>query len=302
MSKVIKNVALAGATGSLGSIVLASLVNDSEFNVTVIARKDGQSVPKGVSIKIVDTDSVDAITEALRGQDALIDATSGPDSTLGMRFIDAAAAAGVYRVIPGEFSADVQSAEARSPLVFHGKNMAFEHLKKLSAEGKITYTTISNAAFLDWNLRTGFINIDIHNKKVQYLNDGTDVFPWTHLSSVGTAVVNALAKPQETENRACYISNIRKSQKQMVDLAKDSLGADGWDESTIDAEKALKAAAESMLSGTINMQVIGDMIRWSCTVYSPRWEQQDDNKLLGVRNLTDDEVMKLIKEIAAEKK
>ncbi|KAH7394665.1 isoflavone reductase family protein-like protein CipA [Pyrenochaeta sp. MPI-SDFR-AT-0127] len=302
MSQVIKNVALSGATGSLGSTLLTSLVNNGKFNITVIARKEGQSVPAGVSVKVVNTDSVDAITQALRGQDALVDATSGPDPTLGMRFINAAAAAGVYRVIPSEFSIDIQSVEARSPLVFHGKNQAFEHLKKLAAEGKITYTTVSNSAFLDWNLRTGFINIDIYNKKVQYLNDGTDVFPWTHLSSVGTAVANVLAKPQETQNRSCYISNIKKSQKQMVGLAKESLGADGWEESTLDAGKALKAATESMLSGTVNMQVIGDMIRWSCTVYSPRWEQQDDNKLLGVKSMTDDEVRKLIKEIAAEKK
>ncbi|KAH7345801.1 isoflavone reductase family protein-like protein CipA [Pyrenochaeta sp. MPI-SDFR-AT-0127] len=302
MSQVIKNVALAGATGSLGSTLLTSLINNGKFNITVIARKEGQLAPAGVSVKVVNTDSVDAITQALRGQDALVDATSGPDPTLGMRLIDAAAAAGVYRVIPSEFSTDIQSTEARSPLVYHGKNQAFEHLKTLAAEGKITYTTISNSAFLDWNLRTGFINIDLYNKKVQYLNDGTDVFPWTHLSSIGTAVANVLAKPQETRNRSCYISNIKKSQKQMVELAKEILGANGWEESTLDADKALKAATESMISGTVNMQVIGDMIRWSCTVYSPRWEQQDDNKLLGVKSMSDDEVRKLIKEITAEKK
>lgn len=281
---------------------MTSLVNDGKFKITVIARKEGQLVPSGVSVKVVNTDSVESITEALRGQNALIDATSGPDINLSMRLINAAAAAGVYRIIPSEFSADPNNAEARSPLVFHGKNQAFEHLKNLAADGKITYTTISNSAFLDWNLRTGFINIDIYNKKVQYLNEGTDVFPWTHLSCVSTAVTNVLSKPKETQNRSCYISNIQKSQKQMVALAKESLGASGWEESTQDTDKALKDATENMLTGNINMQVIGDMIRWSCTIYSSRWEQQDDNKLLGVKSMTDDEVRNLIKEIAAEKR
>ena len=121
-----------------------------------------------------------------------------------------------------------------------------------------------------WNLRTGFMNIDIFNKKVQYLNDGNNVFPWTHLSSIGTAVAGVLSKPRETENRNCYISSTLKSQKQMTALAKERLGPDGWEESHQDVEKALKEAPGNMMAGTVNIQVMGDMIRSSCTVYTPR--------------------------------
>ncbi|RAR13243.1 isoflavone reductase family protein CipA [Stemphylium lycopersici] len=300
MSQTITKVALAGATGSLGSRILAALL-DAKFEVTVIARKEGQQLPSGVAAKVVDTGSVAAIAGAMHGQDALVDATSGPDPSLQGRFIEAAIESGIYRIVMNEFSADPQDAKARSPLVFHAKSNAFEQIKKVAAEGKLTYTTISNSAFLDWNLRTGFINIDIFNKKVQYMNDGMRPFPWTMLSSVGTAVANVLKMAEQTQNRSFYISNIIKSQKQMANLAKESLGSEGWEETHQDMDQKLKNATADMMAGKVDMQVIGDMIRWSVSACpATRWEQIGDNELLGVRSMTDDEVRNLIVNIATQ--
>ncbi|KAI4608260.1 hypothetical protein J4E80_009270 [Alternaria sp. BMP 0032] len=314
MSNKITNVALAGheneellteiaqATGVLGSAILNGLLA-ANFTVTVIARKGGQAFPSGVSFSVVDTNSVAAIAKALRGQDAIVDATSGPDPTLQGRIIEAAVSAGVYRIVMGEFSVDPEDPVARSPLIHHGKNEAFKQIKNLAAEGKITWTTISNGAFLDWNLRTGFINIDIRSRKARYMNDGTNPLPWTMLSSISTAVANVLKKAEHTENRSFYISNVIKSQKQMVALAKETLGSDGWDESNQDMDQKLKGATEAMMAGKVDLEVIGDMIRWSAgTVPAPRWEQLDDNKLLGVERMNDDEVRKLIRDIASEGK
>jgi hypothetical protein len=58
-----------------------------------------------------------------------------------------------------------------------------------------------------------------------------------------------------------------------------------------------------MMAGKVDLGVIGDMIRWSAgTVPALRWKQLDDNKLLGVEQLDDDEVRKLIRDIALESK
>jgi hypothetical protein len=123
------------------------------------------------------------------------------------------------------------------------------------------------------------------------------------LSSVGAAVANALQKAKETENRCLYISSVIKSQKQMVELAKEVLGRDGWEETEQDMNQKLEDATESMMAGKVDLGVIGDMIRWSAgTVPALRWKQLDDNKLLGVEQLDDDEVRKLIRDIALESK
>lgn len=135
------------------------------------------------------------------------------------------------------------------------------------------------------------------------MNDGTLPFPWTVVSSVATAVVNVLLNPEVTENRCFYISSIVKSQKQMVALAKEVLGSEGWTETNQDMDKALEVATAAMMKGEVDMRVIGDMIGWSAgTVYCDRWEQKEDNGVLGVQSMSDGEVRELIRGIMGEKK
>jgi hypothetical protein len=87
----------------------------------------------------------------------------------------------------------------------------------------------------------------------------------------------------------------------MVDLATRTLG-EGWEETKLDMDQKLKEATANMMAGNINMEAIIDMILWSAgTVPAPRWEQSDDNELLGVKMMTDKEVCELIKDIAEER-
>ena len=46
------------------------------------------------AVKVVDMESMDALVEALKGQDAIIDATMTPEPSFPLRLIDAAVAAG----------------------------------------------------------------------------------------------------------------------------------------------------------------------------------------------------------------
>ena len=71
-----------------------------------IARKEAQNFISDVKVKIIDTSSIAAVTNALRGQDAFVDATSGSNPNLSGRFIEAAVSAGVYRFVMSESSAD----------------------------------------------------------------------------------------------------------------------------------------------------------------------------------------------------
>ncbi|KAL0942037.1 Bifunctional pinoresinol-lariciresinol reductase [Colletotrichum truncatum] len=296
-----KYVALAGATGSLGSVLLNALVSNGNFQITVLRRNDNNALPVGVKSQVVDFDSSNALITAMKGQDVLIDATSTLDARLSIRLMEAAAAAGVKRIIASEFSADPTNVKTRSLPVFKGKAEAHEHLKALAADGRITYTAISNNAFLDWKLRIGLMNIDLANKKVNLMNDGNVKFYWTLLSSVADAVINSLLRSEETKNRICYIFNTYKSQAEMADLAKEALGHEGWQITQTDTEKAFLEASKNWDAGNISFQVIGDMIRYanSTPEYSPKLKT-DHNELLGVQELTDFDIRQLMKEIAGE--
>lgn len=68
-----------------------------DFNVTVLSRSS-KLLPVAASVKIVDFTSVESISAAIAGQDAVIDATSSPDVETPLRLIDAAAENRVYRL------------------------------------------------------------------------------------------------------------------------------------------------------------------------------------------------------------
>ncbi|KAK1528175.1 hypothetical protein CPAR01_12733 [Colletotrichum paranaense] len=299
MMPKIQKVAVAGATGNVGRPTLKALLADG-FDVTVLVRKQG-IFPDGVNVKVVDFTSFDAIRDALQGHQAFVDCTLVHDDT-PTRLIDAAAAARVYRFIPSDFSLDFNNRNVHSVPVFFKKDMNDMHLLKKCEETGMTWSVICNGAFLDWNLRTGFMNIDIYNKKVDYINEGENVHVWTTLESTGKAVSRALLHPVETENKPVHVHSVNKSQKQMVDLCKEALGTDGWTESKSNMDQVFAGALKEFQAGNYSMKVFGDMIRYanSRPDFSCPWPK-DDNPLLGVKEMSDDEVKSLIKSIATEK-
>ena len=71
-----------------------------------------------------------------------------------------------------------------------------------------------------------FLGIDLKDRKIEYLNGGKLVIPWTMLDAVGTAVANLLSLDdtgrERVRNRVCYIYSMLKSQKEVADLAKEA--------------------------------------------------------------------------------
>jgi uncharacterized protein YejL (UPF0352 family) len=104
------------------------LNKSGRFNVTVLTRKTTKDIPTGTGVKVADFESVSDLIAVLKGQDALVDATSMPDPSFAICLIDAAVAAGVYRMIPAEFSSDLMNAKAQGLPPFQGKAMALEHI------------------------------------------------------------------------------------------------------------------------------------------------------------------------------
>lgn len=259
---------------------------------------DTSKVPAGAEIRAVDFGDVDALTAALVGQDAFVDCTLTQDDT-PKRLMDAAAAAGVYRYIPSDWSLDPLNQAANALPVFSKRVERDGHLFERCRSSSLTWTVVANGAFLDWNLHTGFMGIDLHNKSASLMDGGDNRVSWTTLDSVGRAVAGALKNPQETENRPVYVQSVAKSCKEMVKHAEAALGSEGWKVVDVDAEEANQKALADLFAGTFDMQTIGTMIRYANArpaMASP-WPKLD-NDLLGVPAMSDEELESLIKEIA----
>jgi hypothetical protein len=127
--------------------------------VTVLSRIGSKaSFPPSVKVIPVEYSSVESLTAALKGQDAVV-STVGVDGLLGQSVLfDAAVAAGVKRFLPSEFGSDLSNPKAARLPVFGYKVATREYIEeKVKAGAGITYTYVINAPFLDWGIEVGFL-------------------------------------------------------------------------------------------------------------------------------------------------
>ncbi|KFY10925.1 hypothetical protein V491_07404, partial [Pseudogymnoascus sp. VKM F-3775] len=120
--KVIKNVAVAAASGNLGPSILKALVDSNLFSITVLTRpSSNHKFPPSVTVLPVDYSSTTSLTSALTGQDAVIALFGAETLTLQLPLLDAAIAAGVTRFIPSEFGSDTLNEHVKGLPVFAKK-------------------------------------------------------------------------------------------------------------------------------------------------------------------------------------
>ncbi|KAL3458397.1 hypothetical protein BJX64DRAFT_301934 [Aspergillus heterothallicus] len=283
-SRTIKNVALAGASGNVGSNVLNSLI-DAGFNVTVLNRSPKRN-QEGVVEKVIDFSSMESISAAVKGQDAVIDTTNSDDVETSLRLIAAAAQNGVYRFITRDSGLDPDLPGVHNMPVFSRKKTFYDAVKKSANEFGMTYTLITRGAFLDWCLSTGFAGIKLKDRVATFFEDGQNVSPWTTLEDFGKATAGALLRPEETRNRPVYVHSVFMSQMQLLALAKEALGIEGWTITSQETKPLLDKAFEDLRTGNITPMTFGVQIQYC--VATPElahpWER-DDNKLVGVEEM-----------------
>ncbi|KAL2832814.1 hypothetical protein BDW59DRAFT_92869 [Aspergillus cavernicola] len=297
MSHTIKNVALVGGSGNVGTRVLSALL-DLKFNVTVLTRSP-KPFPAAARVKVVDFTSIQSLSAALAGQDAVIDTTFSPDIETPLRLIDAAAESGVYRFITSDFGLDPDLPGVHDLPVFGRKKASYEAVKKHAAQNRLTYTLVACGAFLDWSLASGFSGLNFQGKKASIFGDGDNVVPWTVLEDVGTAAANVLLHPEETVNRPVYVHSVFMSQNQVLGATKEVLGGEGWEISYNDMESLLETALADLKSGNISAATFEVQIQYCLATrkLAHPWAR-DDNSLLGLEEWDLEKVKTLIRTIA----
>jgi len=294
----IKNVALIGAAGGLGPTVLNKVVASGVFTVTVLRREGSKSTyPAGITVVDVDFESPDALKAALAGQDAVISLVGVPGLAAQTQVIDAAIAAGVKRFIPSDFGSDLDNPLARKLPVFAHKVQVADYLAEKSRETALTYTLVSNAAFLDWGLERHFL-LNTADYKPALYDGGNTIFSATTLDSVGDAVVSILKHPEETKNRRVYIENIKISQNRLLALAQQVAPGKPWLPQQVSIDAIVKEADEKLAKGDYAPEnFIPYLFRaLNDPAYGPSF-QKTDNELLGIKSVDENYVIELFKRI-----
>ncbi len=218
-------VLLAGATGDLGGRILPELV---ALGATVrVLTRQGTSTARiaqfraqGVEVVQADYDDVGGLRRACTGVDCVVSAVNGlHDAIIGAqsRLLEAAAAVGVPRFIPSDFSIDYRGIGPRS-----NRNLQLrrDFAQRLDAT-EIRATSILNGAFTDM-LSGQAPMILFSRRRVLFWSDADQVLDFTTKDDVAT--YTAAAALDERAPRVLQIAGDQITARALASTMTDLSG------------------------------------------------------------------------------
>ncbi|PHH69094.1 hypothetical protein CDD82_87 [Ophiocordyceps australis] len=298
MSAPLKNVAITGASGNLGSVILAKLAASPNLDVRVVRRTDSSSTfPPGTHVVDADFDSVDSLAAALQGQDALVAPLNSMAVGLQNNLVEACIRAGVQRFIPSEFGSDLDNPNARALPAFVPKVQFQDFIQQRAKTTTLTYTFVANGPFLDYGLEHGFL-MRLSNSKPVIFDGGDSLFSATTLDSIADAVLGILAHPQETKNRTVRIEDIKISQNKLLELAKQVAPDRPWEPEHASLDQVVNKATERLAQGIMDFDTyVAFLYR---AIFDPAYGSnfaKTDNALLGVKGKSEEDVAAILKSV-----
>ncbi|KAH9837424.1 putative oxidoreductase CipA [Teratosphaeria destructans] len=172
----IENVAIVGATGTIGQHITPALLQTNHHSITALTRIGSSTIkafPPGINIAKVDYNDETSIAEALENQDFLIITLSvqAPPDTQS-KLIRAAAKAGVKWIMPNEYSPPFAESEALGKATgFHNRIVSTR--KQIEGAG-LAWTSLQCGFWYEFSLsgsptRYGF---DFAQKSLTLFDDG----------------------------------------------------------------------------------------------------------------------------------
>jgi len=253
MSTPIKNIIIAGASGNVGTLILEESLKSS-LKVSVLTRPGSKSkFPENV--KVITTDySPSSLGLALANQDAVI-------SLLGLSaigdqqyaLIEAAIKAGVKRFLPSEFGLDTASARLLSVVPpFRVRAELIDNLKAKQAAGsRIEWTAVVTGMFLDWGLRTGFLDVNVEQRTAELWDDGDVPFTVSNLTIVARTVVKLLTDAvayEASRNAYIYTGSVTTTQKELLAATEKATNAK-FEVTSIESQKLIAESTTQLAGG-----------------------------------------------------
>lgn len=290
------------ANGALGKVLFEQLVKGG-FEVTALVRSAGKipNLPATAKEAVVDFISHDSLVAALKGQDAVVSALGSQPGTAQAQkaLAQASADSDVKRFIPSDFGSNLDNPEVRKLAVFKDKFELRDELERLAKEGKLTWTSVYNNAFLDWGLEHKFI-LDPVEGKATLWDGGEHLISVTRLAAVGQAVVGVLKHPDETANRVVLVQEAAVSLKQLVEIAKEFTPGKTWTVVESSTEDVVKKSNEALSKGIFEVWVFVSLIfRAAFSNVTGAHFAKNDNALVGVHELSEAELKAVVKETLA---
>ncbi|KAM0261124.1 hypothetical protein ACHAQJ_002386 [Trichoderma viride] len=289
---LIKNVAIAGATGYLGPAVVEA-IKKAGFNVTILTRTSSSSgiTFEGVKVSKIDYESIDSLVEALKGQDAVVSTLNHIYYDEQKALVDASIKAGVKRFIPSEYGLDVSIPEVRNSPYLRAKGL----IQNILRSSDITYSFLYTGPFLEWGL--DFFFVDLKTATAKVLNGGELSVGVSTLADISLAIVNILLHPKETENKELYMASVMATHNEILSAVREARPDLKLSIINQDAKSVRAAALEADKAGrSMEFEAVRDFL--SYTIYELEVEAgvpfSRDNALLGIKMMTSEDLRQAV--------
>ncbi|MCJ1477710.1 hypothetical protein MMC13_006383 [Lambiella insularis] len=251
----LKNIAVVGPGGNVGSAVIPLLLEASRFNVTAVTRPTSKYSPPSEAVHVVtaDLEEASSLAKTLYSQDAVLCCVPGGATKFDSQkmLIDAAVAAGVKLYFASEYSGDILAPHYKifPTQVVGDKIKIRKYLEEKANDGDIAYTALNGGPFFDMWLLGGHAGFDIAGRKAKIYGSGNNLACWTPLPSIARAVVNMLSNPDAILNRAIFVSGVRELTQNNTLAALEAEIGDKFEVEHVDVKRIRREAHEALARG-----------------------------------------------------
>lgn len=242
---------------------------------------------------------MDSLTAALEGIDAVVSTVAGTAIKTQTVLVDAAARAGVKHFIPSEYGTVTTNPKLEAYPLYENVFHIRKHLQEKADAGQLSWTVLGCGAFLEFLLMAGPAGvIDFADRKDTLIDEGDSRLSANSLATCGKAIAEIWKNPQATKNKVVKILEVILTQNQLLKIAKSLKPEDKWDINKVSASALLKEGMDGFSAGDFSTPVIFKIIKGTALAgkkYGSAYDETD-NQLLGVKELTDEDVEKIVAE------
>ncbi|KAK6428040.1 hypothetical protein LTR95_015820 [Oleoguttula sp. CCFEE 5521] len=316
-SNHIKNVAIVGATGRIGTHITRSLLATNLHKITALTRPSSSPLPANVTRKEIDYAVPSTLTSALQNQDFLIislSATAPRDAQT--KLIAAAAEAGVKWIMPSEYGTDIASRPDVGADILLGPGMLAA--RQAITDAGMSFVGLACGPWYEFSLSEGerSFGFELKERKITFYDRGETRITTSTWPLCGEAVAKLLSLPilpadadgesvtlSRWRNQSLRIGSFFVSQREMFDSVLRVTGTreQDWQVEYEDVKERYERAMKGVREG--DMALFGVMLyaRVMRGDGASDLEEGNANKVLGLGEESLDEFTRLAVEMAGEK-
>ncbi len=269
-----KKILIIGATGNLGPHLVKEFTSAGHevtamMHPSSLVNPDKTDPLKALGVKLVSGDMSESNTlqSACTGQDVVVSAVGGEQIMMQVALAEAAAAAGVKRLIPSEFGVDPHAAGSGSCDLFDAKAAAQEQIKATGVPTTMIYT---NGFMEFWGTGLGQLGPTQPPDTVQLYGNGDVPAYMCTLGDIAKYAAAIIEDPNTIDEEVSICTN-HITQEDLISLWESKSGK------TVTRQPVTGAALDQIINDATKPEDM--MTRIFTQLHRSVWVRGDCNKI-----------------------